>query len=154
MARKEEENGQITRKHIMTKSFLKRDWKAIFIMGTRKRERGKGKKSKIERTIMESKKEENLKFRIESRSTTRIACERTHGVQPMRAILSLSSGTLLEDEDKFSSSRRYQWFPFHGSRSRWSLRSRAFTGPCSRIIKPLHNTSLELLSRLFSAGSV
>lgn len=57
---------------------------------------------------MESKKEENLKFRIESRSTTRIACERTHGVQPMRAILSLSSGTLLEDEDKFSSSRRYQ----------------------------------------------
>lgn len=55
---------------------------------------------------------------------------RTRATNAPRGILSLSSGTLLEDEDKFSSSRRYQWFPLlvvqrATSKKRRSLRSRA-----------------------------
>lgn len=113
-------------------------------MGTRERKRGGRKKSKIERTITEWKKEEKLKFRIESR----IACECTHAYNQREVYSHCPRGRCSRTRINFSSSRRYQWFPLHGSRSRWSLRSR------SRIIKLLHNTSFKLLSRLFSANSV
>lgn len=79
--------------------------------------------------MFNSCEEENLKFCMKSRSTT-YESARTRATNAPRGILSLSSGTLLEDEDKFSSSRRYQWFPLLAvqratSKKRRSLRSRA-----------------------------